>query len=114
MFTKSLSQRIRHIRGSLKLKSLMSPPGQTAAVPRKRLRLNVPSNSSSVDADASVTDVDVTAHLAELKREWAKKNCNTAHIKMLLTHTQNYRQVSYYHPQNGMFWWCLSVCMSVR
>jgi len=65
MFTKSLSQRMRHIRGSLKLKSL-TLPGRTAAVPWKRLWLNVPNHSDSVDADESaVTDVDVT----ELKRD---------------------------------------------
>jgi len=91
MFTKSLSQRIRHIRGALKLKSL-TPTGRTAEVPRKRLRLNLPNHSASVDADENAaTDIDVTAHLAELKREWASKNCSTAHVKMLLSHTQNYR-----------------------
>jgi len=89
MSMKSLSQRIRHIRGSLNLKSLLH--GKPAdEVPRKRLRLNELMSCVTGDAGQSNwSDVDISAHLAELK--WALKNCNTAHLKMLLTRTQNYR-----------------------
>jgi len=81
--------------GSLKLKSL-APAGQTGDVALKRLRLDGPIQSASLaSGENAATDVDVTSHLAELKREWAAKNRNTAHLKMLLSHTQNYRYLCY-------------------
>jgi len=94
MFTKSLSQRIRHIRDVADaLKSLL-PSKPADEVPQKRLRLKEFVSCVPGDAgESSWSDVDISAHLAELKREWTSKNRNTAHLKMLLTHTQNYRYV---------------------
>ena len=89
MSTKSLSQRISHITGSLNLKSLLHGKPDDA-VPRKHLRLDELMSCVPGDAGQSNwSDVDISAHLAELK--WALKNRNTAHLKVLLTHTQNYR-----------------------
>jgi hypothetical protein len=88
MFSKSLSQRIRHMRCQLKLKSL-TPRGNVQP-PKKRLRM-VSETPTATSSQADESDVDVTTHMAELRREWDSKNRNSAHIKVLLTHTQNYK-----------------------
>jgi hypothetical protein len=86
LFAKNLSQRVRHHRFNLKRNSTVPPSADCQSAKTFKV------NPVSVAVTDNNHDVDVNAHLEELKREWAKASRNSSHIKILLKHTQQYRR----------------------
>ena len=89
LFTKGLSQRIRHLRHNLKRKS-----GETFGDTNGRRVRPCFKPSTSQSAEQVTSPEDAKSHLEELKREWAKpeKNRNVKHIKLIIEQTKEYRE----------------------
>jgi len=86
LFTKCLSQRIRHLRHDDKRKS-----GAAVALSTQKMRTCfLPSTSCT--ADQTVSPEDVQRNLDELRREWSKtcQSRNATHINMILDHTKDH------------------------
>jgi len=92
VFNKSLSQKIRHIRLSLKTKSQRSSSDSTAEPPAKKQCFKVVAPVCSTALTSSVTSSDdITRHTNELLKEWEKSSPNVQHLKALLTATRGSR-----------------------
>jgi len=87
-FNKSLSQKIRHIRMSMKTKSQSLHSTINSDPPPKKARFRVVESTSS---RSETTEEDVARHVVELQREWDKAERNASHIKTLLRETRSDR-----------------------
>lgn len=86
LFTKGLSQRIRHLRHNEKRKS--GGVGQKGG--QSRPCFTPLASTSAMDQATSAEDVQ--RHLVELQKEWSKpeKNRNGNHIKLIIEQTKDY------------------------
>ena len=86
LFTKCLSQRIRHLRHDEKRKS-----GAAVTLSTKKTRTCFLPSASSI-ADQAVSPEDVRRNLDELQRGWSKtgQRRNATHINMILDHTKDH------------------------
>ena len=99
---KSLSQKIRHLRHNLKVKSQnlgdSSAEVKTKSICFRTLACNKP--------EENVSEEDMKRHLDEIKKEWESKtasNRNSKHIKMLLKQTRLYRaDLLQKHPSGSL------------
>jgi hypothetical protein len=89
-FASSLSQKIRHMRFYLKRKSSTPVTNDQPVAKKSVVSAVMPTTPTSTVESVG----DVKSHMAELKKEWAKKpHCRSrGHIKMLLKHTREHRQ----------------------
>lgn len=99
-FSKSLSQKIRHIRHKIKRKSAPETPGTAHTSTRKR----VCTFSVKDTVSDSTSEEDVQRHLKEIKSEWEKPlsaRKNYLHMKTLLLNTRQHRVSLLQKHSNG-------------
>ncbi|XP_070574004.1 uncharacterized protein [Ptychodera flava] len=92
VFTKNLSQHIRHQRHQMKTKSKTGPQQESASndPPAKRLRFQ---SLQMSDSSQEVSEEDIGRHVEEMKAEWKKQSSKRSveHIKALLRSTRQDR-----------------------
>ncbi|ESO88652.1 hypothetical protein LOTGIDRAFT_165436 [Lottia gigantea] len=82
-FSKSVAQKIRHIRHNSKVKSLDSTDASSNKKPRKS------SEFAQIGPIEESTEKDEEKHKIELLNEWKKVNPDKKHIKLLINTTSN-------------------------
>jgi len=90
-FNKSLSQKVRHLRLSLKTKSQSHERGEPPSKRQCFVPLS-PVADSGVNLNAC-SDEDINRHIAELQKEWQKSpnSRSASHVKTLLKATRSDR-----------------------